>query len=231
MRLLAIETATADCSVALAVGDQMLQLEATTTNGKPSEQVPGLVRRLMAEAGVGLAQLDAIAFDKGPGAFTGIRIGCGLAQGMALGVGLPLVGLSSLRVLAMQAPSGTVLAVLDARMAEVYWAVFERIGEGACADARQIGDTGVGPPDTWRCPSGIGFAIGDGLAARLVDRLPPGVGVWGAEARPRAIDMLRPAIADLRTGLGVPPEAASPLYVRDKVALTAAEQSMRRVAG
>lgn len=229
MRLLALETATADCSVALAIGGEVLQA-AAAADGKPSEQVPGLVRQLLAEAGIGLSRLDAIAFDRGPGGFTGIRIGCGLAQGMALGAGLPLVGLCSLRVLAMQAPLGLVLAALDARMAEVYWAVFERSGEGDRADARQSGEVRVGPPVGWDCPDGIGFAIGDGLSAHLAGLLPPGVQVSGADARPRAVDMLLPAIADLSAGLGLPPDAASLLYVRDKVALTAAEQSARRAA-
>lgn len=231
MRLLALETATADCSVALALGSQVLQAEAATTAGKPSEQLPGLVRRVLAECGIGLSQLDAIVFDHGPGAFTGIRVGCGLAQGMALGADLPLIGLSSLRVLAMRAAPGKVLATLDARMGEVYWAVFDRKGEGDDAVAQQLADAQVGPPASWRCPQGIDVAIGDGLAAGLSTRLPQCIGVSGADARPRAADMFLPAISDLRAGLGISPDSACPVYIRDKVALTAAEQAARRALG
>ncbi|MBU3694139.1 MAG: tRNA (adenosine(37)-N6)-threonylcarbamoyltransferase complex dimerization subunit type 1 TsaB [Rhodocyclaceae bacterium] len=266
MRVLALETATTDCSVALRVGEDVFAAAATPGADKPSEQVPGLVRRLLAEAGTRLHRLDAIAFDAGPGAFTGIRIGCGLAQGMALGANLPLVGLCSLRVLAMQAPPGVVLSTLDARMAEIYWGVYRRVGEGADADAQALGDARVEPPAGWVCPAGLDAAIGDGLAVclpvldggspgaesarldslaqerqqqgrgpsaavrRLLDRLPATVRVVSAQARPRAIDMLPLAMADLRAGLATAPEHASPLYVRDKVALTAAEQLARKAA-
>jgi tRNA threonylcarbamoyladenosine biosynthesis protein TsaB len=226
MRLLAIETATADCSVALALGNNVLQVFAAPDLQKPSEQVPGLIRRLLAETGITLGSLDAIAFDSGPGAFTGIRIGCGLAQGMALGADLPLVGLCSLRVLAMQAPEGRVLAMLDARMSEVYWALFERAIWGAEPGARAMSDPRVEPPSAWVCPTGVDSAVGDGLAACPEIE----VAVVSSAARPRAVDMLPLARADLRAGLATPPEQASPLYVRDRVALTAAEQLARRVA-
>jgi len=226
MRLLAIETATADCSVALAIGDSVVQASAAPDLLKPSEQVPGLIRRLLAEAGVTLGSLDAIAFDSGPGAFTGIRIGCGLAQGMALGADLPLIGVCSLRVLAMQAPEGRVLAMLDARMAEVYWALFERGSWSGESGARAMSDPRVEPPSSWVCPAGVDSAVGDGLAACSEI----GVHVVSSTARPRAVDMLPLARADFRAGLATPPEQASPLYVRDRVALTAAEQLARRAA-
>lgn len=235
MRILAIETATADCSVALALGDSVLQAVAAADTEKPSEQVPGLIRAVLAEAGIALASLDAISFDNGPGAFTGIRIGCGLAQGMALGADLPLIGLCSLRVLAMQAPAGRVLSMLDARMSEVYWALFERVDGGQGADACALSDPRVEPPSGLLCPDAIDSAVGDGLAVWQAEpfpcsRLPGTVRVVSDAARPRAVDMLPLARADLRAGLTVPPEHASPLYVRDRVALTAAEQLARRAA-
>jgi len=248
MRILAIETATADCSVALGVGETVLERSAAAGSAKPSEQVPGLIAALLAEAGIGLGSLDAIAFDVGPGAFTGIRIGCGLAQGMALGADLPLVGLSSLRVLAMQAPDGRVLATLDARMGEIYWATFLRDSDANQPNARALTEARVEAPARLLCPPGIEHAVGDGLSVisladsgagpgvatetaagvRVSERLPATVRVIDPIARPRAADMLPLALADLRGGLALAPEAASPLYVRDKVALTAAEQLARR---
>ena len=243
MRILAIETATADCNVALAVGGEVLQAHASPGGQKPSEQVPGLVAQVLAEAGTGLSDLDAIAFDHGPGAFTGIRIGCGLAQGMALGAGLPLLGVCSLRVLAVQAPEGRVLATLDARMGEVYWACVWRGDASGRPDSRVLGDVRVESPAALCWPEDVTLALGDGLAvalpapaaagsaaSRLLERLPTHLQVVDAHARPRARDMLPLAAADLQAGLAMAPEAASPLYVRDKVALTAAEQRARRAS-
>jgi len=249
MRILAIETATADCSVALALGEVVLERHARSGAEKPSEQVPGLIRQLLAESGISLTSLDAIAFDIGPGAFTGIRIGCGLAQGMAVGADLPLIGLSSLRVLAMQAPEGRVLAALDARMGEIYWAPYHRVAGPVRDGAVALADARVEPPTQFVCSPDIGFAVGDGLSVvlpsetldvplgpacatgvRVLDGLPSAVTVIDPRARPRAADMIPLALCDLEDGLAVPPEAASPLYVRDKVALTAAEQIARRAA-
>jgi len=242
MRLLALETATADCSVALLV-DGRVQSVASVGGERPSEQVPDLIRQLLAEAGLGVTQLDAVAFDAGPGAFTGIRIGCGLAQGLALGADLPLIGLSSLMVLAMQAPAGRVVSMLDARMGEVYWAPVLRRGEaGVDGDAREaawLDDPHVVAPGDWVCPSEADCAIGDGLnvavltdegSARVADRLLPSVRVLSMHARPQASDMLPLAAQRLLAGEAFAPELASPLYVRDKVALTAAEQLARRAA-
>jgi len=148
---------------------------------------------------------------------------------MALGADLPLIGLCSLRVLAMRAAPGRVLATLDARMGEVYWAVFDREGEGDAAVAQQLAEPQVGAPASWRCPQGISVAIGDGLSAGLATRLPRRIEMCGVDARPRAADMFLPALADLGAGLGIPPDSARPLYIRDKVALTTAEQAARRV--
>jgi len=215
---------------------------------KPSEQVPGLIRQLLAESGTSLTNLDAIAFDIGPGAFTGIRIGCGLAQGMALGADLPLIGLCSLRVLAMQAPVGRVLATLDARMGEIYWAPYRRVAGAVRAGAQALSDARVEAPAQFICPPDMAFALGDGLSValpsddgaaapaagetdlRVLDRLPSAIKVIDPHARPRAADMIPLAQCDLEDGLALPPEAASPLYVRDEVALSAAEQIARRAA-
>jgi len=250
MRILAIETATADCSVALGIGEEVLERSATSCSAKPSEQVPGLIAQLLAEGGIAVTGLDVITFDMGPGAFTGIRIGCGLAQGMALGAGLPLVGVSSLRVVAMRAPEGSVLATLDARMGEIYWATYLRASAGLRPSALELTEARVEAPARLLCPAEVGFAVGDGLSVvlpaqadlvpsagigglgevRVLDRLPSAVRLVDPHARPRAADMIPLALADVDAGLALPAEAASPLYVRDKVALTAAEQIARRAA-
>ncbi len=226
--LLAIETATASCSVALTCDGAVLQRTAGGGD-RPSEQVPLLIGELFAEAGFGLSRLDAIAFDAGPGSFTGIRVGCGLAQGIALGLDRPLVQIGSLALLAMQAPAGRVVALLDARMAEIYWAPFER-ADTPQALPQALAIPRVCPPGEWVCPLDIDALIGDGLAAypALCAVLPAGVAVLDRHARPRAVDMLPLALAELAAGRGIAAEAASPLYVRDKVALTASEQLARR---
>lgn len=229
MRILAIETATNDCSVAISWRGETLQRAAVPGPLKPSEQVTGLVRSLLAEAGASLAALDAVAFDCGPGAFTGLRIGCGLAQGLALGADLPVLGVVSLRALAVSATDGCVLSVLDARMGEVYWGLYQRSSGPHGVMVRALDAPRVVSPDDWVCPLGVDAAIGDGVPM-IAARIPASIRVVRNPARPRAVDLLPLAAADFTAGLACPPESATPLYVRDKVALTAAEQIERRAA-
>lgn len=127
MKILAIDTATECCSVALAkdndnTADQLTHM----TSNKHSKLVLGMVSELLQKHDVKLRELDAIAVDNGPGSFTGLRIGIGVAQGLAYGAGLQAIGISSLHALAAACPDGVSLTAIDARMKQVYWGVFEQ---------------------------------------------------------------------------------------------------------
>ncbi len=125
MRILAVDTATEACSAALLCGGEIIERYRLDPRGHSRRLMP-MIEALLAEAGVIRADLDGIAYDRGPGSFTGIRIGAGVAQGLALGLNRPLLGLSSLTTLAEEVKGDRVLSAIDARMGEVYWAKMKR---------------------------------------------------------------------------------------------------------
>ncbi len=124
-RILALDTATEACSVAVLDGDRVYASFELCARDHTRRILP-LVQQLLAVAGLTLHQMDALAFGCGPGSFTGVRIGVGIAQGLALGADLPVIGISTLQTMAQSAwrlqQSEQVLAAIDARMGEVYWA-------------------------------------------------------------------------------------------------------------
>jgi tRNA threonylcarbamoyladenosine biosynthesis protein TsaB len=224
MRVLALETSTDDGSCALwCDGDVRL---ACCPAGRPhSETLLPLVRTLMDEAGIAFTQLDAIAFGSGPGAFTGLRIACGLAQGLAVAAGVPVVPVSSLMALAEVGGAPRVLALLDARMGEVYAATFSRDPAGTLS---VVADARVSSPIAVAIPAGVGWlACGNAPAVYplLAERLQAAGILWRGPATPAADSVARLAAGQLARGEpGIDPAAAAPLYVRDKVAQTVAER-------
>lgn len=224
MRLLALDSSTDWLSV--AVGDGARWFECRERAGQThSERVLPLVDAVLAQAQWRLHDLDGIAFGAGPGSFTGVRIACGVAQGLALGASLPLVPVSTLAALAQEAwrsrGSTRVFACLDARMREVYFAACERDGatwlDRAQPAVRKPADVAV-PPGEW-------FGAGDGLA--VYPDLAAQLALAGHDATllptARAVGELAHPI--LVAGRGVAPEAALPLYVRHRVALTPGERA------
>lgn len=226
MKILAIETSCEIASVALCVDRAVLE-RTLTGHANHSEHLLDSLKELVIEAGFALGDLDALAFGAGPGAFTGLRLACGVAQGLAMGLELPVVPVSSLQALALQAPGERVFVVTDARMGEVYRATYIRRGEGA-----EIVDEPICcPPEQVEAPEGgAWYGVGSGFSA-YANRLSPAltsslIGVDGT-AVPSAGDVARQAAIALREGGGIPAELAAPLYVRDKVALTTAERLAR----
>lgn len=222
MNLLAIETSTELCSAALLRGDELFVEEVLAPN-QHAERLAPMVRRLFARAGLAAADMDAFAFGQGPGSFTGLRIACGLAQGLALGAGRPVVGVSSLLALAEQANASRVVAALDARMGETYLAAYSRIG-GDWQAAIEPGLFAQGalpalPGHDW-VATGSGFDAFDWLrgaySAQVGNRIEGDL--------PRAGAVARVAARKLARGESVPAEQAAPLYLRDKVALTTRER-------
>jgi tRNA threonylcarbamoyladenosine biosynthesis protein TsaB len=227
MRVLALDTATEACSVALLTDAGLVGVFREVGRGH-AEQILDMVDAVLSEAGIGLGMLDGIAASVGPGAFTGVRIGVSVAQGLAFGAALPVVAVTTLEALAMQAMRGgaeQVMACLDARMGEVYWGCFaadsERgltaRGTPAVAAAESVDVPLVGPFQ----------GIGRGFAAYPVLQALAGLALaaGACAALPDAKDMARLGAVRLRLGEGRDPADLTPVYLRDKVALTELERA------
>lgn len=231
MKLLAFETSAEACSVAVW-NDGVMHERFEIAPRRHAELALPWAQALLDEAGVARAQLDAVAVGRGPGAFTGVRLGIAIAQGIALALDLPMLPVSTLAALAMRAAApGPVLAAIDARMGEVYAGAFERTGEGV----RALGAESVSAPDAVKLPGagdawqgvGTGFAAMDGA---LQTRLGPRLAAVDATALPRADDVARLAVQAFGRGELVAPERVEPAYLRDNVALTLEQQQALRAA-
>ena len=227
MKLLALDTATEACSVAVAMdGEYHEHLEF---GRRHSEGILVMVDAVLADAGLALTQLDAIAFGRGPGLFTGLRIGAGVAQGLAFATGLPVVPVSSLAALAQGADGERVLAAFDARMNQVYWAAFTRGADGLVVP---VGDERVSDPAQVPLPSGrhwLGVGSGwDRYHEALCARLDTCVQKWCPDVWPHARDVAVLGAAALAAGGGVVPEQAVPVYIRDDVAVKAGSPGATR---
>jgi len=222
MWILALETSTDLGSCALWHDGEVIERRCPA--GRPhSETLLPLVRELLAEAAVTVAGLDAIAFGVGPGAFTGLRVACGAAQGLAVVGERPLLPVTSLEAMAEIAGGERVLSLLDARMGEVYAGRYARSGNGW----RLEDEIRVGPPAEILLPEASGWvacgnapAVYPGLRARLEER---GIAVI-PDILPTATAVARLASPRLARGEGIDPALAAPLYIRDKVAKTVAER-------
>ena len=220
MKLLAFDTSTEACSAALGLGDAILEREELAPR-RHAELILPMVDSLLQEAGLRLRDLDALAFGRGPGAFTGVRLAAGIAQGLALGAGLPVAPVSSLAALAQGATeqADALLATMDARMGEIYWGLYEPANGGV---ARLAAGERVSDPAAVTLPAGRSFfAIGSGwetYGALLAERFKGRVTGAAPARRPRARDLLPLAQAELEQGQGLPPEQALPVYLRNEVA-------------
>lgn len=221
-RILAIDTATEACSVALLNDDRLLAHFELCAREHTQRILP-LVQQILQEGGVALMDLDALAFGRGPGSFTGVRIGIGIAQGLSLGANLPLIGVSTLKTMAQSAwrlhGAHRVLAAIDARMGEVYWAEYQRDEQGNwqgeeteavlkpdAAAARMSALSGQ-----WACV-GTGWQAWPQLAENSTLAL-----TKSDVTLPCAEDMLPLAQQALAAGMTVAPEHAEPTYLRNEV--------------
>jgi tRNA threonylcarbamoyladenosine biosynthesis protein TsaB len=226
MNLLAIETATEACSVALVHGDMVIERSEIAPR-RHAERVLPMADELLAEAGLGRHALDGIAVGRGPGAFTGVRLAVSLAQGMALALDRPVVTVSSLAALALEAPEddAAVLAVIDARMGEIYAACYRRDEAGGLA---ALDDERVCTADALALPAAAAWrVVGSGwttYADTLRERLTGTLRSAEGDHYPQARHVAELAAREFRAGRAQSPEHALPVYLRDKVALTLAEQ-------
>ena len=220
MRLLAFDTSTEACSAALLV-DGELRLRLEYTERSHAELLLPMIDGLLAEAGLAPADLDGVAFGRGPGAFTGLRIAAGVAQGLAFAAGLPVAPVSSLAAVAElvpAAPGEVVLACNDARMGEVYWGEFRREADGTVT---ALGPESVSPPgQVGEAGARAVHAAGNALRAcpQLAERLAERGLRLHAALHPRADAVARLGARQIAAGAGVPAEQALPVYVRDDVA-------------
>ena len=223
MNLIALETSTEYCSLAVSRGAQVFERTFHAGQRHSELALPGL-RELLREAGLELGAIGGIAFGAGPGSFTGLRIACGVAQGLALARNLPVAPIGTLLALAENSGADKVIACLDARMGEVYHASYCKSG-GAWIEMHA---PGVYHPDAVPAVEGAGWcACGSGFrvhAAALAQRYHGAIARTDADAVPNAAAMLRLALKLFAAGQGVDAAAAVPLYVRDKVALKASER-------
>ena len=218
MKLLALDTATEVCTVALWLDGEVL--ERSEPGGQHAERILPMVDALLAEAGLVLTQLDALAFGRGPGSFTGLRIGAGVAQGLAYGAGLPVVPVSSLAALAQGQDAAKVLAAFDARMHQVYWGVYVRNARGI---VELQGAEGVFTPLLIPVPEGVGwYGAGpgwDAYHAELRQRMGSSLAGWLPHCFPGARHVAELGVTALQAGLAVAPEQALPVYIRNDVAI------------
>jgi tRNA threonylcarbamoyladenosine biosynthesis protein TsaB len=220
--ILAIETSSELASAAVLCGERVLARESSGVQSHSYALLP-MVHGVLADAGISLAQCDAIAFGCGPGSFTGVRTACGVAQGLAFGQDLPVLPVVTLLAMAQacRAASGAndVLAVLDARMGEVYWAQYrytdgwQIVTQPTLSAPRQV--LAQGAP--LACGNGL-LAYADAFAAA------PFTGGGLADAMPRAEYVAQLGRIAYASGAGLAPRDAQPLYLRNKVALTTTER-------
>lgn len=226
MNLLALETSTEACSVALIAGDASF-VRSEIAPRRHAELLLPMCEAVLAEAGIRRRQLDAIAVGRGPGAFTGVRLAISAAQGIALALDRPVIPVSSLAALALEAPADarSILAVIDARMGEIYAGTFHRRGDGL---VEAIGVETVGPADRLVVPPGHAWDIvgtgWDTHAAAIRARLDREPHSARGLCYPQAVAVARLAVPLLADGHGLLAEQALPVYLRDKVAFTTSER-------
>lgn len=232
VKILSLDTATENCSAALLIDGVVREREVELERGH-AERVLPMVDELLAEAGITLKALDAIAFGRGPGSFTGVRMAATVTQGLAFGADLGVVPVSDLRAVAQRALGldaliNRVVVCNDARMSEVYWACFERGTLARAPDAPGFaqleGEERVSKPSAVTVPQNwsTATAVGRGFAA-YADALRHAVPTVSADRHellsllPRASEIAILAVPDVVAGRLVPPEQAIPVYLRDNV--------------
>jgi len=218
MRFAAIETSTDWCSVAVWRDGEIAALERRAGN-RHSELALPLLEQVLGTCKMNLSQIEAVAFGAGPGAFTGLRIACGLAQGLAFAHGLPVIGISTLEAMAQESGMARVVACIDARMREVYYAALEkRSGRWHEVIAAQC----IAPQSAPRPPGEGWVGIGNGFEV-YGEALKGKVSTTKPAIHPTAVAVAQLAAPRLAAGEGVDAALAAPVYLRDKVAFTKGE--------
>ncbi|GHC16033.1 tRNA (adenosine(37)-N6)-threonylcarbamoyltransferase complex dimerization subunit type 1 TsaB [Kushneria pakistanensis] len=219
--LLALDASSSACSVALWMDGNVIGRVEHAPRGHTRRLMP-MIDALLDEAGIARGSLDAIAYGHGPGSFTGIRIAAGVAQGIAYGLERPLLGISTLRALALSAwcgdGAGLVMPALDARLGELYVALYQ-VDQGR---PEVLMADSVMAPEALKLPSCQPWSItmigsGVSLKDRLSDEVRECVGATLEHREPEACDIVQLAAMDFASGLITSPQEALPIYLRDQV--------------
>lgn len=221
MKLLAIDASTEACSVALQHNETLISRHEIAPRGHAQRILP-MVDEVLSEAGLSLTMLDGIAFDRGPGSFTGVRVGTSVTQGLAFGADLPVIPVSSLAAIAQgvwrERSEEQILVVIDARMEEVYWGFFQLENGVMCiTDEERISR----PESVSVDIKGNWFGAGSGWQTYLTvlsERTPENCTGIDSERLPHAQDILTLATSYYANGQYVSPEMALPTYLRNEVA-------------
>ncbi len=224
MKILAFDTSTEYLSLALWLDGEVTARDQLAGQTHSSLILPQL-REMLDAAGLELTDFDGIAFGAGPGSFTGLRIGCGVAQGLAFGAGLPVLGVSTLMALASASEQDKIIACLDARMGEVYHAAYVRQRGGWAT----VHAPGLYAPQAVPAVEGDGWhgmgsgwgAYGETLASAYTGR----IAGTDTTAFPHARQIATLAAPLFEKGLGKPAHEAAPVYIRNKVAFTMSERA------
>lgn len=234
MNILAIDTSSAWCSVALSIADKAPLLKHEAVSSGASQLLLPWIDELLAKANIPLASIDAIAIDVGPGAFTGVRLGIAVVQGLASGAEVPVIPVVSLDALALQliqtprfksSQARNFVIAIDARMDEIYWARFEMMDSSTPI---RVGDIQLSKPEKLNL-NDVHFLAGSALkeyGARLFSNGNPKLNpqYLDDEISISALGILEVAKIDLKKGMQIPVSQLEPLYIRNKVALTTVER-------
>jgi tRNA threonylcarbamoyladenosine biosynthesis protein TsaB len=232
MKLLALETATEACSAALAINGDIIERYQVAPQQHTQLILP-MVAELLAQAGIHQKDLDGVAFGCGPGSFTGVRIATSIAQGIALGLDIAVVPVSTLAALAQgwfnsnPTPNQVALVAMDARLGEIFWGAYQANSDGL---ATLMGKEAVTPANLVVVPNLPGYGVGSAwgiYADELQAQLGQQVLGYKAQHLPHASVVAQLGVAGFQQGLAVAAEYAMPVYLRDKVAKTEVERGVR----
>jgi tRNA threonylcarbamoyladenosine biosynthesis protein TsaB len=221
MKILAIDTSTEACSAAIFIDNEVIERYQLAPRGHGA-LILGMIDSLLAESGCGLNQMDVLAYGRGPGSFTGVRIAASVTQGLAFGAGLPVLPISSLAAIAegqyREAGSEKVLVAIDARIQEVYWGAYVRDVNDTM---RLVDEECVSEPEKLPSPESTGwYGVGSGWSAYreiLESRFAPWIDGWHGEFYPKASNIAYLASHDRERDNWVSAEMALPVYLRNKV--------------
>jgi tRNA threonylcarbamoyladenosine biosynthesis protein TsaB len=229
LKLLALDTSTEYCSAALSI-DGDLDVREVKAGQRHSELLLGMIDDLLKSHALRVRDLDGIAYGEGPGSFTGLRIACGVVQGLAFGAGVRVLGIGTMLAMAEGSGAERVVCCIDARMHEIYHAGYVRVAGGAApwraVHAPTVCAPAVAPP----LQGGGWFACGNGFAVYrgvLEARYAGQLAEIAPEFYPRARDIVTLAAPRFESGEGATAEHAVPVYLRDKVALRIDERATR----